>query len=169
MKKPENGTYGSYYQRYVESVENPILSLENSLNSFEIIKKHWVQHENYAYAPNKWTVKALFTHIVDTERIMSYRFLRVVRGDKTELPGFDENLFAENSLENNIGFEETIEDLILVRKATLSLFKNTNDKFLDNQTIASEKPVSARALIFITAGHEKHHFSILKERYNLSI
>jgi hypothetical protein len=34
------------------------------------------------YAPDKWTIKDVFQHMIDTERVFAYRAMILARGDK---------------------------------------------------------------------------------------
>jgi hypothetical protein len=48
------------------------------------------------YAPDKWSLKEVLGHINDTERIMSYRALRISRGDTTPIEGFEQDDYVRN-------------------------------------------------------------------------
>ena len=113
----------------------------------------------------KWTPKEILLHVIDTERIFSYRALRISRSEKAELSGFDENSFAQNSNANNRSIEDLIDEYITVRTATISLFKSFPETIMKNTGIASGKPLSVVAAGYIICGHEIHHVNIIKERY----
>ena len=117
------------------------------------------------YAPGKWTVRDLIQHLTDCERIFEYRALRFARNDKTELPGFDENLFAETSGANTRPLEKVLEELRLVRQSSIALFDTFDDDALRRTGVMykSELPVLAIGLTIV--GHQIHHFGVLKERY----
>ncbi|RZK26331.1 MAG: DinB family protein [Hymenobacter sp.] len=117
------------------------------------------------YAPGKWTPKEMLLHIIDTERIFTYRALRFARGDAQSLPGFDENDFAANCEANDRPLSSLLTEYHAVRAATLALFGSLNAAQLDRAGLANGAPTSVRALVFITAGHERHHLAILRERY----
>jgi len=119
----------------------------------------------HRYAPGKWTVAEVLVHLADVERIMAYRALRVARGDTTPLPGFDENAYAPESNAGAYALSVLAEALHDVRQATLSLFRLLPDEAWTRRGTASNAPVTPRALAWIIAGHERHHLSVLAERY----
>ncbi len=119
------------------------------------------------YAPGKWSVKEVVGHLTDTERIMSYRALRIARGDETPLPGFDENAYVPPAKFDARSLPDLVTDLRTVRAATLALFRNLDADAWRRRGTASGKPISVRALAFMIPGHERHHVEILKTRYGL--
>ena len=121
----------------------------------------------YRYAPGKWSVRELVVHLSDAERIMAYRALRVARGDTTPLPGFDENAYAPLSNAEAHSIAALAEAWSDVRRATLSLFRLLPDEAWSRRGTANGAPVTARALAWIIAGHERHHLQVLGERYGL--
>jgi transposase len=112
---------------------------------------------NFRYAPDKWTVKEVLGHINDTERIFSYRALRIARGDQTALPGFEQDDFVRNGAFGRRSIAE--------RNASIILFRSLSEEVWDRRGVASQREVTVRALAFITAGHQMHHRAILEERY----
>ena len=120
---------------------------------------------DYAYAEGKWTIKDLIQHIIDTERIMQYRLLRVARNDSTPLPGFDENLYAQAAQANERTFIALKEEFKALRKSTDLLVSSLTENQLMNSGIASDKKVTANAIAFILFGHLLHHKKIIEERY----
>lgn len=123
----------------------------------------------YRYAPGKWSIKQVLGHLSDTERVLSYRLFRISRGDPTPLSGFDENAYVDAA-----GFEQRSVPALLgefesVRSATLRLLEGVSSEAWICRGVANELPVSARALVFIMAGHAEHHLSVLRERYGLAI
>ena len=119
----------------------------------------------HRYGPGKWSVKEVVGHVADTERVMAYRALRIGRGDQTPLPGFDQDAFVQGALWDDIPLPALLDDLLLVRMATLSLLTSFPEDVLGRRGTASGEPVSVRGLCFIIAGHERHHLRILRERY----
>ncbi|HET8887104.1 MAG TPA: DinB family protein [Salinimicrobium sp.] len=119
----------------------------------------------FSYAEAKWTPKEILLHLVDTERILAYRALRIARRDRTELEGFNENDFATASNANMIAIHDLLEEYLHVRNATISLFKNFSHETLKLTGIANAKEISVGAIGFILAGHELHHLKIIEERY----
>ena len=160
--------YDTYYKPYIEALgEVDLLNeLEHSFITFiDFLKTIPTEKLEYRYAEGKWTIKDIVQHLIDAERIFAYRALRIARKDQTPLPGFEENEYVETAFANNRTMEDLIEEFTIVRKATLSLFKTFTEEQLMQMGTASEKPVSVRAIGFITLGHQKHHEKIIKERY----
>ena len=122
----------------------------------------------YRYAPGKWSVKEVLGHLADAERIFSYRMLRIGRGDTTALPGFDENGYVPAGDFDGRPLAATIGELRAVRQATLALADNMPADGWTRLGEASGKRVSARALLYIIAGHLTHHARVLRERYRLA-
>jgi uncharacterized damage-inducible protein DinB len=160
--------YDNYYKPYIEALgEVDLLNeLEHSFITFiDFLKTIPTEKLEYRYAEGKWTIKDIVQHLIDAERIFAYRALRIARKDQTPLPGFEENEYVETAFANNRTMEDLIEEFTIVRKSTLSLFKTFTEEQLMQMGTASEKPVSVRAIGFITLGHQKHHEKIIKVRY----
>ncbi len=119
----------------------------------------------YRYEPGKWTIKELMVHMMDAERIFSYRALRFARHDKTELPGFDENLYAQHSSANTRDINSIIAEYTSLRTATIELFKSFDEEALQQRGSANGVESSVRALGYVILGHEVHHQKIIRERY----
>lgn len=160
--------YAAFYKPYIEALGDVVFldELELSSNHFiDFIKTIPVEKHEFRYAEGKWTIKDIVLHLIDAERIFAYRALRIARKDQTPLSGFEENAYVETAFANSRTMEDLIEEFVTVRQATLSLFKTFSDEQLTQMGIASEKPVSVRAIGFIILGHQKHHMKIIKERY----
>lgn len=119
----------------------------------------------FRYAEGKWTIKELIQHIIDAERVLSYRALRFARNDDTDLPGFDEDWYVDNSSGNDRDLSDLLHEFSQVRAATISLFKSFSSEVLTLSGTANGNPMTVRALGFIIAGHAMHHLKIIKERY----
>lgn len=168
MKRPENTEYSDWYAGYVGSVgETDIISaLEKQVDEIKDFFAEISEEKGlYRYAEDKWTIKELFGHIIDGERVFAYRALRFGRNDETPLAGFDENPYVEQSNFNERTIVDLIEEFVLLRKANMFIFRNLKDSDWDNFGIASDAGVSVRALAYIMVGHIRHHLKILKERY----
>lgn len=167
-RRPNANEFNPYYQTYVGKVgEGNILSIleqqEAEMASFyeSIPEDRW----EYRYAEGKWTPKEVLLHIIDAERVFSYRALRVGRADTTPMPGFDQDPYVETSAANDRTPASLIAEYRAVRQATLALFKNLPASAWDQLGTASDSPISPLALAYIIAGHEIHHSMITKERY----
>jgi len=164
----QSNEYANFYKPYIEALGEVVLmnELELSLSFFiDFLKTIPSEKHEFRYAEGKWTIKDIVQHLIDAERIFAYRALRIARKDKTPLPGFEENEYVETAFANKREMNDLIEEFIMVREATISLFKTFTEEQLLQMGTASEKPVSVRAIGFITMGHQKHHEKIIKERY----
>ena len=160
--------YAPFYKNYIKSLGdvNLIEVLNNSLQDIVTTIKDLPEEKLvYRYAEGKWTIKELVQHIIDAERVLSYRALRFSRNDITDLHGFDEDWYVDNSNGNNRNFSELLNELTLIRKASISLFNSFSDDMLTMQGSANGSKMSVRALGFIIAGHQMHHLKIIKEKY----
>ena len=120
---------------------------------------------DHRYADGKWSIRELLGHIIDTERIFSYRTLRIARGDATPLPGFDQDPYVLASGAPQRTIASLAAELAAVRASTIALLESLPDEAWTRIGSASGHPVSARALAYITAGHAQHHLQILRSRY----
>jgi hypothetical protein len=110
-------------------------------------------------------VQQLVGHVADAERVFSYRTLSFARGDTSELPGFEQEDWAAGTPAPGVSFADAIADLEAVRHATLTLLRGLPPEAWSRRGVASGNPVSVRALVWIIAGHERHHVGVLRERY----
>ncbi len=117
------------------------------------------------YAPGKWTVHDLLQHLIDTERIFSYRALAISRGERQALPSFDENEYLLHAHYESQDFTHVLTQYRHVRQATISLIESFNTIQANQLGNANGQSVSVRALSWMIAGHEKHHIQVIKERY----
>ena len=160
--------YADFYKSYIQVLENVELIEELEICLHEFIK--FVQNIpmdkfDYRYEVGKWTIKEIIQHLIDSERVFSYRALRISRNDKTPLPGFNENDYVDNSNGNDRNLQGLLTELAVVRQATLSLFNSFSQEQLTKIGIASNNEVSVRSIGFIIIGHQKHHQKIFTERY----
>ena len=166
MKQPLPDEFGSFYQRYIDAIKEDVLTeLREQPTTLKNLLKPVAAKADYAYADGKWTLKELLGHIIDTERIMAYRLLRIARNDATPLPGFDQDEYVKHSGHSKLDFETMLEEFETVRKSNLFLIQSLTEEQLNNRGSANNYPLSARALLFIIAGHLKHHIGVIKERY----
>lgn len=160
--------YNPYYSQYIELVKDrPLLELlarglVDTVSFFDSLPHTKLE---YKYAPGKWTPKEILQHLIDTERVFSYRALFIARSINTDLKGFDQDEFATTANANNFSTEMLIEDYIAVRISTITLFKSFTPETLEKIGVASNSDLSVRACGYIVGGHEMHHCIIIKERY----
>lgn len=167
MNRPQTQEFNPFYGGYIATVADDVLAELNSqateLPAF--IKSIPVGKADFAYADGKWTIKEVLGHMLDTERIMTFRALCFARNEMQGFPGFDENEYVAQAHFNDRSLESLAEEFASLRKANLFLFASFNETELSRIGKASGHPVSVRALLFIIAGHINHHQRILNERY----
>jgi len=166
--KPEKQDYPEYYERYLNLVKEtePVEALENNWKAIEqFVKAIPAAKADYAYAPEKWTVKQVLQHIIDTERIFAYRALRFARNDNQLLPSFEENDYAAAARVSERTMADLLEEFETVRKATLSMARHLNTEELMRRGQLMAGPISVLALLYTCCGHAQHHLNIINERY----
>jgi hypothetical protein len=168
LAKPEAGEYAAYYEKYIALVPGNDVTgaLEaQRVQTMQLFAGRSERDGNFRYAADKWTVKEVLGHLSDSERIFTYRALRIARGDQTPLPGFEQDDYVRNGGFNERPLASLVEEFAHVRSASLALFRSLGPEAWLRRGTASKNEVSVRALAFITAGHELHHRRILEERY----
>jgi DinB superfamily len=168
MKKSDINQAPNYFDTYVNKIDNIELleALKQCITELDNLDFDALEAKaDFAYAEGKWTIKDIFQHIIDTERIMGYRALRFARNDDTQLPGFDENSFAKNVSTKKRSLRSLILELKLVHKSSMALFKSFDKKALKRKGTMFKSEVAVLAIGFIIAGHQRHHLQVIKERY----
>jgi len=122
---------------------------------------------DHRYAAGKWSVKEVLGHIIDTERVFSYRLVTFARGDQTALPGFDQDVWAQHANYSQMPIADLAEEFEAVRHSTIVFLKHLAPEARDRRGTANGKQVTARAIAFMVGGHAQHHLDILKERYHI--
>ncbi len=170
IAKPSAEEFASFYTGYIEKVPaaGPVTLLKaqrGAIKALGAVLEHTATHR---YADGKWSVKEVLGHVSDAERVFAYRLLRIARADSTPLAGFDENAWAGVAPHHHRPMADVVHDLLAVREATLTLVHSLDAEALARQTMANNRPVSGRALVWILAGHTQHHLGILHERYGVA-
>lgn len=166
---PKN-EYAPYFEQYIQLVSvkslSIIESLEKSQNDFESLLRNLPKEKHqFTYAEDKWTLKELIQHIIDTERVFCYRAMCFARNDKTFLPGFDQDIFVDNGNANQLDYFDLLDEMTTLRKSTIQLYKSFSDEALLRIGVASENKMSVRALGYLFSGHQLHHLNVVKKRY----
>ena len=165
---PDLSRVGNFYHNYINLVTEDDLAEAFDTQSASFIRFLETippAKYDYRYAENKWTIIEVLQHIIDAERIFSYRALRFARKDSTPLPGFDENLFAANSKAGIRNWDKLKEEFKVVRRSSQLLFNSFDEEQLQSNGISSNSPNYVLAIGFILIGHSMHHQKIIKERY----
>ncbi len=168
MKKSDVPRNPSYFDTYINQVEDIELSAAfeqsvTALDTLDLEKIHAIGDR--VYAPGKWTLRDIFQHITDCERVFAYRALRFARNDQTPLPGFDENLFAEMAGANQRSLEEILAELRNVRESSMYLFHSFEQAALHRTGLMFNSELPVLAIAFTIIGHQNHHLRIIEERY----
>lgn len=170
IAKPQPGEYAPYTLDYMKLIADDGSVLQHLDTSLQAVREavlalpaHWL---TTPFAPNEWTVQEILLHIMDTERIFTYRALRIGRGDFTDLPGFDQDTFVTTSGANERTLESVLAEYAAIRAATLSLFTTFDDAAFARVGTANKNPLSVRAALYIIAGHEAHHLNSIRENYS---
>ena len=167
LERPKPGEYNPYYDRYISLIPgNDVLAtLASQLPKTVALLSRRSEDGDLRYAPGKWTVKEALGHMIDTERIMTYRALRIARNDRTPMPGFEQDDYVRDGPHANIPLADLVEEFKAVRSATLAFLRHLRPSDWTRRGTANNDEVTVRALGFIIAGHEVHHRQILEERY----
>ncbi|MFD1551900.1 hypothetical protein DNU06_01625 [Putridiphycobacter roseus] len=166
--KPANLHPDAYFTHYINLAEgNDLLpSLESSkAQTIRVLESISSRQEGYRYAPKKWTVKQVFQHINDTERIMAYRALRFLRKDITELKGYNEDDFATEDSSEELSLAAIQSEYVAIREATIQLFENANIDNIDFVGTANQVKLTPRMIGWIIVGHSVHHQNVIHDRY----
>ena len=165
--RPLPGEFNPYYDKYVSLVPsgNVVGLLEQQAPETVALFKSLSAKADFRYAPGKWSVKEMLGHLNDTERIMSYRALRIARGDKTPLAGFEQDDYIRDGNFGQRTLADLLDEFLAVRQATVALFRHVDAESGARTGVANNSPASVRALAYIIAGHELHHRKVLQEKY----
>lgn len=163
---PKEGEFGAYYLGYINKVNgDPVDALNRQIDEYTDFIKENCDRMDYRYAEGKWSIRESLIHLIDTEQIFAYRALRISRGDKTPLAGFNQDDYIQNNNFSHITPWDILEEFTYQRRATLSMIKKFTDEQIERVGVASDTDTSVRALVYIMAGHAQHHLDIFNERY----
>lgn len=168
--RPEPTDYAPFYAGYIDLVpEDDVLSaIETQSSETQKVLAHLdEEHALYRYAEGKWSVKEIFGHLIDAERVFGYRALCISRGDQNSLPGFDEQAYVATADFDSWKLGDLGEMYALVRRANIVMFRNFPADAWARRGVANNTPVTVNALAHMIVGHERHHLKVLKERYKL--
>jgi uncharacterized damage-inducible protein DinB len=168
ISTPDAAALSAYYQTYLGEYSGidmikDLVDQRQSTHHFLLSIPH--EKETYRYTEGKWSIREVAGHVCDTERILSYRALRISRNDKTSLPGFDENLYTPQANYNERTLKNISEELIAVRNASIALFSNMGMEMFDRSGTANDEAVSARGLLFFILAHQFHHLNVIRKKY----
>jgi uncharacterized damage-inducible protein DinB len=171
IEPPKPGEYPPYAIMYMKLLPTDGLILKHLQSNFEMVKQliYSLPQETlyYRYAPEKWSIKEVLVHIIDDERIFAYRALRFARNEQNNLIGFDQDSYAIYSDADNRDLDNIFEEYEAVRRATIALFKGLPEEAFDRMGhgTGTANDATVRALAYHIAGHELHHYNLIRERY----
>lgn len=168
QKRPESGEYAPFYANYIAMVPDGDL-----LATLAAAWQEWKSllgglredQAGFRYEPGKWSIKEVIGHVSDTERIFSYRLLRIARGDQTPLAGFEQDDYVQTGSFSARTLNDLLEEFAAVRHSTVTLLRSLPKEAWMRRGSANKNEVTVTALAFIISGHERHHRSILEQRY----
>ena len=170
IEKPSESEYAPFYAGYIARIPaEDVLEIlgRQTAELRELAAAASPDQEVYRYAPGKWSVREVFGHLIDGERVFGHRAFRFGRGDQTPLPGFEENQYVAASGYHDRDLSSLVEEFALVRAGNLAIFRSLAGDAWSRFGTANNYAVSVRALAFIMAGHVNHHLAILSERYGV--
>ena len=160
--------YAAYYEPYIDSI--PLESdmqflLRDNLHEITSFINDLEKPLDHRYASDKWSIGELLMHCIDTERIFFYRALSFMRGDATNLPGFDQDLYVRGLRDFAFAKANLISSIEITRASTLDLFETATAESLNNLGVGNGNSMSVRSIPFVICGHWKHHLKIIADRY----
>lgn len=169
MQKSAITKMPEYFDRYIHLTDDlPFMEvLQTSLKELENLPiEKWKALGEQIYAPGKWTLKDILQHLIDTERVFTYRMTAFSRNDAQKMLGFDEDLYANNAEANRRSVEDLVAELILVRKNYIALYTSfTPEMLLKSGKGYNDSEYSVLSMAFMIPGHQRWHFKIVEERY----
>lgn len=165
---PASSEYVHFYSDYVGLVEkgNIINTLNTQMHEiYTLINSVPGDKAFYTYEPGKWTLKEVIGHMIETERVFSYRALALSRGEQQALPSMEQDEYMEENNYNSRTLANLSNEYLAVRVSTIHLFSNMTKAMISKSGVASGFEFTVRSLAFIIAGHERHHINVIKEKY----
>jgi nitroimidazol reductase NimA-like FMN-containing flavoprotein (pyridoxamine 5'-phosphate oxidase superfamily)/uncharacterized damage-inducible protein DinB len=170
--RPEENEYDEYYGRYVGLVPDGSVvdTLAHQIHeTVAPLRAVPEEQEGFRYRDGAWSVREVVAHLVDAERVFSYRAAAFARGDDAPLPPMDQDAWARQADADERPLQELVDEWVAVRQATVHLFRGLSEETWKRSGTASGNLVSVRALAWIIAGHELHHRALFRERYGLEV
>jgi hypothetical protein len=168
MNRPSEAEYAPDYQGYINQVnESEILPvLRSQMDDLDtLLERVAAERETYRYAEGKWSIREIVGHLIDGERVFGYRAFCIARGEKQNLPGFDQDDYLLTAPYHNIELDDLLSELRLVRLGNIAMFRTLDEEAWNRVGTANENQITVRAIAFALAGHVRHHMNVLRERY----
>lgn len=168
MQRPDPSEYAPYYSTYIDKVPDGDIfeTLESSVGeTVALLCEVPAAWARYRYAPEKWTLGEVIGHVIDAERVFSFRAFAIARGETADLPAMDQDQYATHSNAGDRPLAALLDELEAARRDSLLLLAGLDPSVHTRQGRASGFPFSVRTFAWILAGHEIHHRKIIIERY----
>jgi uncharacterized damage-inducible protein DinB len=168
MTRPQNNEAAEYYFKYIDLIasDDVVAAMRSQLSeTVQFLEGISEEQSLKSYAPGKWTIRELLNHVNDGERLFVGRAFWFARGFTDPLPSFEQDVAVRYAEANNTSWATLIAEFKTVRAATLSFFESLPDEAWSRRGVASDNPVTVRALAYIIAGHLAHHRNVLREKY----
>jgi uncharacterized damage-inducible protein DinB len=168
MTRPQSTEAADYYFKYIDLIPNDdiVPAIKDQLGqTVQLLEGISEEQSLHSYAPGKWTIREVLNHVNDGERLFLGRAFWFARGFQDPLPSFDQDVAVQYAHANETSWTELVEEFKTVRSATISFFKNLPPEAWSRTGVASDNPVTVRALAYIIAGHVTHHTNVLREKY----
>lgn len=168
LARPGAGECHDYYYGYINKVpDGDVLAilegqLEETRETLEGVDE---EASSYRYAPGKWSLKQVLGHVCDVERLFQYRALVFARCDKTPLPSFEQDDYVRDANFDDRTLADILDEFAAVRRSTLAMLRSFDDAAFVREGTASEREFTVRSVVYIIAGHERHHLNVIRERY----
>lgn len=167
--RPEPNEYAAYFSKYLNLAPEEgdiVAGLEKQrFATLECLRDIDEQKSNHRYAADKWSIKEVIGHVIDTERVFSYRAFYFGRNNQNPVAGYDQDITAQHANHGLRSFSDILDEYEVVRQASLHVFRNFDKDAWMRRGIANNNEISVRALAYVILGHERHHLEILKTRY----
>lgn len=168
MHAPDRSEYADYYVKYVDQVGagdiRRILATQ-ATEAEALLSAISEEKSLHRYAPEKWSLRQVLSHLNDTERVFTFRAFWFARAFEAPMPSFDQDAGIAHAAADDRTWKSHLDEFRAIRAATVSLFDSLPEEAWSRRGVASNYPVTVRALAYITAGHMTHHLHIVHERY----
>ncbi len=165
---PDRTEAAEYYYKYIDRIESPDIvgALASQMDDqVAALRKISEEKSLHRYAAGKWSIRQLWNHVNDCERVFVFRAFWFARGFDSPMPSFDQDPAAAAARADDVSWASHVEEFRGLRLSTVAFFRNLPTEAWSKKGIASGNPCTVRALAYIVAGHAAHHASILRERY----
>jgi uncharacterized damage-inducible protein DinB len=168
MTRPQQNEAASYYWKYIDLVTSDeiVPAMKDQFGqTVRFLEGISEEQSLNSYAPGKWTIRELLNHVNDGERLFLSRAFWFARGFQDAMPSFEQDIAVQFAKANRTSWASLVEEFKTVRAATISFFENLPEEAWSQGGVASDNPVTVRAIAYIIAGHVTHHLNVLNEKY----